>query len=82
MVGYELGVGSLNNHRQGRQQVEAKVSPRRCAGPSRGVQGKFVNELHGLFTKAAVRLKNKRRKLDAEGRYHGAVLRNLRLFSG
>ena len=82
VASYELSVCSLDNHRQGRQQVEAKISSRRRARPGRGVQRELIDELHCLVTQAAVRLKNERRELDAEGRHHGTILRNLRLFSG
>ncbi len=82
MVSYELSVCSLDNHRQGRQQVEAKISSRPRARPGRGEQRELIDELHCLVTQAAVRLKNEARELDAEGRHHGATLRNLRLFSG
>ena len=82
MVGYELSVGSLDDHRQGRQQIEAKISSRRRARPGRGVQRELIDELHCLVTQAAVRLKNEGRELDAEGSHHGTILCNLRLFSG
>jgi hypothetical protein len=42
----------------------------------------LIDELHCLVTQAAVLFKNEGRELDAEGRQHGATLRNLRLFSG
>ena len=82
IVSYELSVCSLDNHRQGREQVEAKISSSRRARPGRGVQRELIDELNCLVTQAAVRLENEGRELDAEGGHYGTILRNLRLFSG
>ncbi len=62
--------------------MEAEISSRRRARPGRGVQRELIDELHCLVTQATVRLKNEGRELDAEGRHHGTILRNLVWISG